>query len=647
MKKLRFILSLFALLSFGVAGCQNIPSTPSEISVTGVSLNKTSLSLKENETYQLVATISPSDATNKEVTWTTTSSKYVTVSNTGLVTAVAEGTASVVVTTKDGKFTDMCEVEVTKEVEETVTEKAIEGLSPDFIMGMDASAVPSLENSGVKYYDKNGVEKDVFEILASYGISYIRVRIWNNPYDSEGHGYGGGNCDLNNAIAIGKRATKYGMKLIVNFHYSDFWADPVSQTLPKAWKNYSTDQVKTAIYNYTKESLTTIKNNNIDVGMVQIGNETNGFFCGSKDWAVISSYFNSGSKAVREVCPEALVTLHFTNPEKTGRLAGYAAYLKVNNVDYDVFGTSYYPYWHGTLANLSSVLSTVATSYSKKVMVMETSYCYTRENYDQHGNTSPATGDVLPHDISIQGQYDQIYDVINTVKDVPNCLGVCYWEGTWVGVGTNWNSNKVLWEKYGSGWATSYSAEYDPDRAGQYYGGCAVENQAFFNKNGKVLPSLAIFNQERSEKDVGYLVNGSFENGTTGWNKKVLTDGIDDISTFNIKTDVAHDGSSSLNVWHADPVHFKVYQEVENYSKGEHTFSMAVMGECEDCEMSLYVSSNETSLATTTVTMTGWENWTVFTVEFTLKSKQTIEVGIDINFKSSGGWAYLDNATLS
>ena len=649
-KFIKLVISLFTLLSFSVAGCQKISPTPTEISVTGVSLNKNSLSLKEGETYQLVAIVSPSDATNKEVTWSTTSSKYVTVSSTGLVSAVLEGSASVVVTTKDGKFIDSCDVTVTKEeeeIEETITEKKISGISSDFIFGMDASAVPSLENSGVKYYDKNGVEKDVFEILASYGINYIRVRIWNDPYDSNGNGYGGGNCDLANAIAIGKRATKYGMKLLLDFHYSDFWADPVSQKLPKAWASYSTEQVKDAIYTYTKESLVSIKNNNIDVGMVQIGNETNGFFCGSKDWSVISTYFNSGSKAVREVFPNALVALHFTNPEKNNRLTGYAAYLKVNNVDYDVFGSSYYPYWHGTLANLSSVLSNVATSYSKKVMIMETSYCYSNENYDQHPNTSPASGDVLPHDVSLQGQYDQIYDVISTAKDITNCIGVSYWEGTWIGVGTNWSYNKVLWERYGSGWASSYSSEYDPDRAGQYYGGCAVENQAFFSKTGKVLPSLSIFNQERTEEVGGTLVNGSFESGTTGWNKTILTDGISDISTFKVKTDSVKDGTNALNVWHADPIHFTVSQTVQNVSKGTHTFSFAVMGECEDYEMSLYVSSNGVTLATTNVTMTGWENWAEFTVEFSIDNKQDIEVGIDINFKSSGGWAYLDNAVLS
>ena len=118
----------------------------------------------------------------------------------------------------------------------------VENLSDDFIMGMDASCVPALENSGVKYYNFAGQEQDVYQTLAEAGVNYIRVRVWNNPYDAEGHGYGGGNCDIQNAVEIGKRATKYGMKLLVNFHYSDFWADPGKQMVPLAWKDMTLEE---------------------------------------------------------------------------------------------------------------------------------------------------------------------------------------------------------------------------------------------------------------------------------------------------------------------------------------------------------------------------------------------------------------------
>jgi arabinogalactan endo-1,4-beta-galactosidase len=113
---------------------------------------------------------------------------------------------------------------------------------------MDASAVPSLEAAGVKYYDFNSNEEDVFRILADNGFNYIRVRVWNDPYytDNLGNkfGYGGGNCDLENCLAIGRRANKYGMKLLVDFQYSDFWADPGQQFLPKAWVGYTDSQIE-------------------------------------------------------------------------------------------------------------------------------------------------------------------------------------------------------------------------------------------------------------------------------------------------------------------------------------------------------------------------------------------------------------------
>ena len=119
---------------------------------------------------------------------------------------------------------------------DTLYVSRVENLGDDFILGMDASCVPALEEGGVKYYDADGVEKDVYEILSQNGINYIRVRVWNDPYDASGRGYGGGNCDIENAIEIGKRATAQGLKLLVNFHYSDFWADPAKQMAPKAWK---------------------------------------------------------------------------------------------------------------------------------------------------------------------------------------------------------------------------------------------------------------------------------------------------------------------------------------------------------------------------------------------------------------------------
>lgn len=378
---------------------------------------------------------------------------------------------------------------------ETLYVKKTENLPKDFIMGMDASSVPSLEKSGVKYYDFDGNESDVFEILAENGINYIRVRVWNNPFDENGNGYGGGNCTIDTAVEIGKRATKYNMKLLVDFHYSDFWADPSKQMEPKAWKGMDVNQKSDALYEYTKECLKKLKDNKIDVGMVQIGNETNGKMCGISAWTGLSKLFNAGAEAVREVLPDALVALHFANPEKADNYRNYAAMLKDFYVDYDVFASSYYPYWHGTLDNLSSILSEIAETYNKKVMVAETSYAFTAEDTDFSSNTiGEGSAITKSYPFTVQGQANSVSDVIQTVANTKNGIGVCYWEGTWISVGQNsWEENSELWETYGSGWASSFAAEYDPDDAGKYYGGSAVDNQAFFDKDGKALESLKVF----------------------------------------------------------------------------------------------------------------------------------------------------------
>ena len=380
-----------------------------------------------------------------------------------------------------------------------------------FIMGVDASSVIVEENSGVKYYDFNGNEADVFKVLSDSGVNYIRVRVWNNPFDSEGHGYGGGNNDLATAIAIGQRATQYNMSLLVDFHYSDFWADPSKQMSPKAWEGMSVTDRTNALYEYTKESLQALKDANVVVGMVQIGNETNsGNMAGSVGFNNFVKLANAGSKAVREVFPNALVALHFANPEKWSNYLDWAS--RVKTVDYDVFGSSYYPYWHGTLDNLSKVLSTIAATYNKRVMVLETSYCYTSENTDFNNNTIGETSgyDVKNYPFTVHGQINSMVDIIDTiVNHTVNGIGVCYWEGTWISVGTNsWEENHELWERYGSGWASSYSVAYDPKDAGQYYGGCAVENQALFDETGHPLESLKLFNLVRFGNEIENKVDG-------------------------------------------------------------------------------------------------------------------------------------------
>ena len=379
--------------------------------------------------------------------------------------------------------------------------KKVENLPEDFIMGMDASAVIAEENSGVKYYNEAGEEQDVFQTLAEHGVTHIRVRVWNDPYDEEGHGFGGGNNDIDTAVEIGKRATSFGLKLIVDFHYSDFWADPAKQMCPRAWEGMEIEEKTEAAYQYTKDSLQKLKDAGVDVGMVQVGNETNGALAGEKIWFNIQYIMQAGAKATREIYPEALVAVHFANPEQVNNYQDYAKKLDYYQVDYDVFGSSYYPFWHGTLENLSEILTSISVQYGKKVMVLETSYAYTPEDTDFSGNTisDGTAGIAKPYPYTIQGQANSVRDVIDTlVNKTKNAIGVCYWEGTWITVGGNsYEENSALWEKYGSGWASSFASVYDPKDAGKYYGGCAVDNQALFDPDGKPLESLKIFNLVR------------------------------------------------------------------------------------------------------------------------------------------------------
>ena len=387
--------------------------------------------------------------------------------------------------------------------------RKVDGLPEDFLFGMDVSSVLAEEASGVKYYGFDGKETDLFRLLADYGINTIRVRVWNHPFDDEGRGFGGGNCDIAAAVEIGKRAAATGQKLLVDFHYSDFWADPGKQMVPRAWAGMEIEEKTEAVYQYTKNCLTQLKEAGVDVCMVQTGNETNGQLCGEKTWMNIAFLMDAGARATREVFPEALVALHFANPENADSYRTYARkmdyYEKNGLIHYDVFATSYYPYWHGTLENLSAVLTEIAQTYGKKVMVMETSYAWTEEDLDFSGNTiGGGSGVTRDYPFTPQGQANCVRDVTDTVVNgTPSGIGVVYWEGAWIPVGTDsWEENHALWEQYGSGWATSYAAVYDPDDAGKYFGGSAVDNQTFFDAQGHPLESLKVFRLMRAGNEI-------------------------------------------------------------------------------------------------------------------------------------------------
>lgn len=386
------------------------------------------------------------------------------------------------------------------------------------IKGVDISSIIAQEASGVDFYNDNGEKADIFETLSQHGVNYIRVRVWNNPATADGKSYGGGGNDVKTAGEIGRRASQYGMKLLVDFHYSDFWADPGKQRVPKEWSNYSFEEKKTAIYNFTLESLNAIRNAGADIGMVQVGNETNCLFCGEDDMYKISELFSAGCSAVKDFDPSVLRVLHFANPSLASYYEWYAQVLDECSVDYDVFATSYYPYWHGTTDNLTSVLSSISTAYDKYVMVAETAYPYTDDNGDDFANAVySGSGDAsFNYPISVQGQAECLLDVFQAVANVgQKGLGVFYWEPAWIPVpGNSYADREKLWNEHGSGWATEHAVEYD--ESATYAGGSSYDNQALFDFGGAPLESLDVFSSiypqkyRYNESDRADLKNGTY-----------------------------------------------------------------------------------------------------------------------------------------
>ncbi len=381
--------------------------------------------------------------------------------------------------------------------ESAIYVEPIPDISDDFIRGMDASSVLVEENSGVTYYNYDGEEQDVFMTLAQSGVNYIRLRVWNDPYDENGNGYGGGNNDVATAIELGKRATQYGMKVCIDFHYSDFWADPKRQHAPKAWEGMSSTEKYDALYDFTKESLSALLDAGVDVGMVQIGNEINNGMSGETLLPTVMNLLCSGSRAVREISEsygkDIQIAVHYTNIEDADGINTIARNLLNHSVDYDIFALSYYPFWDGTNENMQAVARNIQDKYGKKVMIAETSYCYTAEDGDGCGNSFVGTNDLVEgYAATVQSQASMIRDIC-AAADEADVIGIFYWEGTWIPVGEADADNSPIWEEFGSGWASSFAADYDPEDAGLYYGGCSWDNQAMFDFDGYPLASLNVF----------------------------------------------------------------------------------------------------------------------------------------------------------
>lgn len=358
----------------------------------------------------------------------------------------------------------------------------IENLFTDFIKGADVSIMPELERNGTKFYD-NGIEQDGLTILKNHGVNWIRVRIWNNPYVVGPEGVGGGNTDEAKAIEMAKRAKALGMKVLVDFHYSDFWVDPGQQKKPDAWKNDSGDKLVDDVYAYTAKVMQDFNAQGVTPDMVQVGNELNNGMLWPE--AQLTEDNPNGYKFLAKLLNAGLQAVHDNDKDNKVKtmihLAGVDVNLyhtffdnlivknKVN--DFDIIGMSFYPFWHGTMDDLKNTMNDVSAKYNKDVIAVETAFGYTLEDADfEKNNFGTNEEKVGGYKATVQGQATGLRDVMATVASVNDNrgLGIFYWAPDWV------INEKVGWKSNG--------------------GGNGWDNLTLFDTKGNALESMDTFN---------------------------------------------------------------------------------------------------------------------------------------------------------
>lgn len=360
-----------------------------------------------------------------------------------------------------------------------------------YIKGMDLSVLKELQDLGAKYYD-HGEETDILEIMKRYDIDTIRIRLWHDPYSEAGEPYGAGGNDLAASLAIAKQVTEADLGVLLNFHYSDFWADPGKQIKPKAWKDYNVEELERAVHDYTAEVMKVFRENGINLRMVQVGNElTNGLLWPEgkvPNYDNIARFVNAGIRGVRKVDKDVPVMVHLDNGGNNELYRKWFDEFIKRGEEFQVIGLSYYPFWHGTLEMLEKNMEDIAARYGKDLVVVETSTGFTMEDYKEYEKLSDGERkgyatkqelvDQVEYPMTKEGQAAFMKDLLTRIGRVPEGKGkgFFWWEAAWIPVS-------------GSGWATDASLKYmnDPGPCGNEWA-----NQAVFDYEGNVLPVLEV-----------------------------------------------------------------------------------------------------------------------------------------------------------
>ena len=335
------------------------------------------------------------------------------------------------------------------------------------IMGADISSLKKSEDKGGVYFDENGVQADALKILRDHGMNYARVRVWVDSPD----GYHG-KAQL---LEMARRYKQNDIKLLVDFHYSDTWADPGKQPKPKAWENLDFEALKKALYDHTFDVCHSLKEQGTPPDMVQVGNEiTNGMVWpdgkNDKNFDNLAALVKEGIRAVRDCSPETLVMLHVDRGGDNEMYRWWFDNMIAQGVTFDLIGASYYPYWHGTLADLQTNLNDIALRYDKDIVVVETAYAFTIKDNDNYKNVITVQ-DRPGYPFTPEGQAKMLADIMTITRAIPNGrgIGVMWWDATWTAVP-------------GNGW--------DPERASS---GNNWENQALFDFESHPLPAMGLF----------------------------------------------------------------------------------------------------------------------------------------------------------
>lgn len=339
-------------------------------------------------------------------------------------------------------------------------------------LGGDISLLPTNETANPTWLDKDGKNiADILPFCNTEGMNAMRVRLFVNPSDYTGSDKDANACqDLEYVKALGKRIKDAGFKLMLDFHYSDTWADPAKQWTPKAWEGLNDEQLNTKIYDYTKDALQQMKAAGAEPDFIQTGNEISyGMLWGAygasesalkkcytsssnANWTRFTTLLKNAGKACREVCPQAKIILHTERAAQTGVLTNFYNRMKTANVDYDIIGLSYYPIWHKDIATLETALNTLESNYpDKNIMIVEVGYAYSWEesgDYNYFG-TYPATE---------AGQQEFTKDLITMLNKHSKVTGLFWWwmeynaypwatthmEGWWYAPLFNSNTGKAM-----------------------------------------------------------------------------------------------------------------------------------------------------------------------------------------------------------